>query len=93
MPKVAELLKKYGESFLNGDARFYEQLDEANRRASAEYIKQQLLEDVPKQADAAWSGKNLPCVVELYRSMRDELTKIEDKRLAYAEKQTRPSTG
>jgi hypothetical protein len=92
VPKVAELLRKYGDSFLRGDIRFYEQLDEANRRASAEYAKRQLLEGVRKNADAAWSAKHFGRVAELYGTMRDELTIIEAKRLAYAEKQTRPSS-
>lgn len=91
--KVAELLKKYGGVFLNGDAEFYDLLDDVNRRASAEYTKQQFLEDARKQAGRAWSEKDFPRVFELYQSMTDDLTKIEAKRLAYAEKQIRLSVG
>jgi hypothetical protein len=86
VPRVAELLKEYGDPFLNGDPAFYRRLDEANRRASAEYTWQQLLQDTRKSADTAWSGKNYSRVVELYQTMRDELSNIEANRLAYAEK-------
>lgn len=93
VPRVAVLLRKYGDRFLGGDADFYTQLDEANQRASAEYTKQQLLQDVRKQAEAAWSEKIFPRVIELYQSILEELTAIEAKRLAYAQKQIRPSPG
>lgn len=93
VPRVAELLKKYGKPFLRGDPAFYERLDEANRRASAEYTRRQLLEGVRKQANAAWAQKSFSRVTELYRSMPDQLTDIEAKRLAYAEKQIRRAGG
>lgn len=89
MPKVAELLKKYGDPFLRGDASFYAQLEERNRRASAEYGKRQLLEGVRKDAGAAWSEKDFDRVVKLCQRIRDELTEIETKRLAYAEARRR----
>jgi hypothetical protein len=90
--RVAELLKKYGTPFLEGDAGFYGQLDEANRRASAEYTKRQFVEGIRKQANAAWVEKSFSRVVELYQSIREDLTAIEAKRLAYAQKQSRPSS-
>ena len=93
VPKVAELLKKYGNPFLQGDAAFYDGLEEADRLASVEYTRRQRLEGVRKKANAAWSEKDLPRMAELYRTMRDELTEIETKRLAYAEKKPWRSSG
>jgi len=93
MPKVAEIVRKYGEPFLGGDAQFYSHLDEVNRRASAEFTKRQHLEDVRKLADAAWSEKKFSRVTELYQSIQEDLTVIESKRLSYARKQTQPSPG
>ncbi len=86
VPRVAELLRKYGDLFLGGDADFYKQLDEANQRASAEYARQHLLRDVRKQAEAAWSEKAFARLIKLYESIQKELTAIEAKRLAYAQK-------
>lgn len=91
VPKVAELLKKYGDPFLKGDATFYRQLEEANRRASAQYTRRQHLEDARKEANAAWLKKDFARMVNLYQTFRDELTEIEAKRLLYAEKQTKLS--
>jgi hypothetical protein len=88
VPRVAEILKKYGDPFLRGDASFYAQLDEANRRASAEYTQRQLVDRTRKNANAAWSEKDFARVVKLYRSIRNELIEIERKRLSYAEKKT-----
>jgi hypothetical protein len=91
VPRVAEIVRKYGEPFLGGDARFYGQLDDANRRASAEFTKRQHLAAIRKLADAAWSEKNFSRLYELYQSIEEDLTAIESKRLSYARKQTRPS--
>jgi len=92
VPRVAEIVKKYGEPFLVSDPGFYEQLDEANRRASAEFTRKQHLDDVRKLAEAAWSQKKFSRVSELYQSIQEDLTTIESKRLSYARKQSQPST-
>lgn len=86
VPKVAELVKKYGAPFLLGDPGFYNELEKANQRASAEYTKRQLLETTRRHAESAWSEKNYAQVVDLYRPIREDLTGIEARRLAYAEK-------
>ncbi|HLN02441.1 MAG TPA: hypothetical protein VK335_24350 [Bryobacteraceae bacterium] len=91
VPRVAELVRKYGDPFLLGDKAFYRQLEEANRRASAEFTKRQVLEDIRKQAEASWSEKDFARVVELCKSMRADLTEIETRRLRYAERQSRLS--
>lgn len=88
VPRVAELVKKYGDLFLRGEGSFYDQLEKANDQASIEFQKQQRLKAVRKEAAAAWSEKNYARVMALYRSIMDDLTEVEVKRLAYAEKQS-----
>jgi hypothetical protein len=87
VPKVAGLLQKYGEPFLRGDPEFYDTLAKANERASMEYTRRQMIEDTRKDAEYAWAEKNYARVAELYQPLREDLTIIEAKRLAYAEKQ------
>lgn len=86
VPKVAELLKKYGDRFLEGDAGFYNDLEVANERASQEYTRRLIVERTKSQAGCAWTEKDYARVVDLYQPIREELTQIELKRLAYAEK-------
>lgn len=85
VPKVAELVRKYGEPFLRGETAFYDKLREANRRASLEFTKQQMIEGIRKKAEAAWHEKDYTQVAELYGRMRDELSEVESRRLNYAE--------
>jgi hypothetical protein len=60
MPLMRHLIVSSNEPFLVGDPGFYEQLDEANRRASAEFKRKQQLDDVRKLAEAAWSQRSFP---------------------------------
>jgi hypothetical protein len=89
VPKVAQLLRKYGDPFLRGDRAFYARLEEENRRRSADYTNRQMLDGARKDAEVAWREKDFARVVEIYGNMRDGLTAIEAKRLAYAEKRRR----
>jgi len=86
VPKVAELVKKYGDPFLTGRPTFYSELQKANERASVAYEREQLLTRIRKEADAAWTAKDLGRVAELLQPVRSDLTEVESKRLAYAEK-------
>jgi hypothetical protein len=86
VPKVAELLKKYGDPFLRGSPALYRELDRANQRESEKFARTQKLVDARREAESAWSQKSFARVVELYKPFRRELTDIEAKRLAYAEK-------
>ncbi len=89
VPKVAELVKKYGEPFLAGSTAFYEELVKANERASIAYQREQILMRIRKEADAAWGAKDFCRVFELYEPIRESLTEIETKRLSYAQKHVR----
>jgi hypothetical protein len=86
VPKVAELLRKYGERFLRGNQAFYDELQKANERASIAYEREQMLTRIRKEADSAWTAKDFVRVAELLQPIRPDLTEVESKRLAYAEK-------
>jgi hypothetical protein len=87
VPKVAQLVKRYGDDFLSGSAAFYGELQKANDRASVAYEREQMLTRIRKEADAAWAAKEFARVAELLQPIQADLTEIEGKRLAYAEKQ------
>ena len=86
VPKVAELVRKYGDRFLSGDPAFYAQLADANERAGMAYERQQMLKRIRKDAEAAWDAKDFARVAELYDPISDGLTEIEIRKLAYARK-------
>jgi len=92
VPKVADLVEKYGDQFLLGTAAFYDKLQTANERAAIAYEREQMLSRIKKEADSAWDQKDFARVVELYQPIQDNLTEIEAKRLAYAEKHCKSIT-
>jgi hypothetical protein len=86
VPRVAQLVKKYGDPFLTGRSLFYAELQEANERASVAFAQEQMLTRIRKEANAAWTAKDFARAAELLQPIEGELTEIEAKRLAYAEK-------
>ena len=86
VPKVAALVKKYGDPFLSGRPVFYDELLRANEQASVAYEREQMLSRIRKEADAAWTAKNFARVAQLLQTVRSDLSEVESKRLAYAEK-------
>jgi hypothetical protein len=87
VPKVAQLVKKYGEPFLAGRPDSYDELQRVNERASVTFERGQMLTRIRKKAETAWKAKEFARVTELLQPIRSDLTGIEIKRLAYAEKQ------
>jgi hypothetical protein len=87
VPKVAQLVNKYGAPFLSGRSAFYDELQKANERASVAFEREQVLTRLRKDAEAAWTAKEFARVVELLQPVQGDLTEIEAKRLAYAERQ------
>lgn len=86
-PRVARLVKVYGEHFLSGRTSFYDELQTFNERASVKFERDQMLARIRKEADEAWTAKDLSRVADLLQPVRAELAEIESKRLAYAEMQ------
>lgn len=86
VPKVARLVQKYGQPFLQGDAAFYDELERANERASVKFQREQIIGQIRKEAETAWAAKDFARVAELFQPLREELAEIDRKKLEYAEK-------
>lgn len=52
-----------------------------------QYAKEVNLKSVRSKAEAAWQAKDYGQLIELYHSMRKDLTEVEAKKLDYAEQQ------
>jgi hypothetical protein len=86
VPRLASLVQRYGAPFLQGDYTAFTKVLEARSSAAADYEKQVRLQDLRRRAEAAWDVKDFATVVDLYGSMRPDMTAVEVKRLDYAEK-------
>ncbi len=86
VPRVAELVRKYGDPFLSGSPALYDELQKANARASVAFEREQMLTHIRKEAESAWTAKDFARFTELLQPVRVDLTEVEGKRLAYAEK-------
>jgi hypothetical protein len=84
--RLADLLKEYGKAALTGDPLFFSKLRDEAARKSDDYLKQIQLSRIREQVGQAWHQKNYFKVVELYESVRDDLTPAEIKKLEYARK-------
>jgi hypothetical protein len=89
VPKLADLVRRYGEPFLRGNTTAYTEVLEARSRAARAYERQVQLDDLRRRAETAWDSKDFAGVVELYGAIGPDMTSVEAKRLAYAEKQVR----
>ena len=85
--QLAELVNKYAEPLLQGDAETYQTLQEQQSHDAAEYTKEVRLRAVRKQAETAWLNKDYEILLSLYRDMQGDLTPSEFMRFQYAEKQ------
>jgi len=87
VPKLADLVRRYAEPFLRGNTTAYTEVLEARSRAARDYERQVQLDDLRRRVETAWNSKDFAGVVELYGSVGPDMTSVEAKRLAYAEKQ------
>jgi hypothetical protein len=93
VPKLAALVKKYAVPFLRGDEDAYRTALESRAKRYAEEVKEGNFRVVRSKADAAWKAKDYAQVVELYGPVRQDLTEVEAKKLAYAEQQVLAAEG
>lgn len=84
VPKVADLVRKYGEPFLRAEPDFYAALDAENARWAGSYEQRQRVEDARRAGEAARMAKDYAAMVQAYASIEPELTALERERLAYA---------
>lgn len=85
--QMAELVKRYAEPLLRGDAAVYDALRERQSRDAATYQREMHLRVLREQAEAAWQDKNYETLLSLYSDMQGDLTPSEFMRFQYAEKQ------
>ncbi|MGH9733761.1 MAG: hypothetical protein ACRD8A_04120 [Candidatus Acidiferrales bacterium] len=93
VPKLAALVKKYAIRLLRNDDSAWDAALNLQRRQWDEYVKEVHLGHVREKAEAAWHAKDYIRVVELYEPVRQDLTEIEAKKLAYAEHQILTAEG
>jgi hypothetical protein len=93
VPKLAALVKKYAIPLLRGDEDAYHTALESRAKRYAEEVKEGGLGVVRSKADAAWQAKDYAQVIELYSPVRQDLTEVEAKKLAYAEQQVLAAEG
>jgi len=91
VPKLAEYVRKYAKSIFEGDTEIFEKLAELRSKKSNEYIKEMRLSGIREEAERVWHKKDYAKLVELYDSMKDDLTLVEIKKLEYAQKHLRSS--
>ena len=75
--ELQELIIRYGNSFLNGDADAFENV----LKEREESIKNYDLKAIEEKAVKAWENSNYDEVVMLYQSINGNLTPMQEKRL------------
>ena len=93
VPKIAALLKKYGLPLLRNDKEAFAAAKALQSSRAKALTKEFNMRGVRTKAEAAWRAKDYAQVVELYDPVRDDLTNVEAKKLAYAEQQVTGSVG
>jgi hypothetical protein len=86
VPKLAEYVREYAKTIFEGNTQIFEKLEELRSKKSDEYIKEMYLRRIREEAEKSWHKKDYAKLVELYNSMKDDLTLVEVKKLGYAQK-------
>ncbi len=81
---IAELLRKYGGGVLVGDLAEYQRIGEFVRQKSEAFTKEVVQSPIRNAAEDAWQERDFAKVIDLYKQIEADLTKIERKRLEYA---------
>jgi hypothetical protein len=87
VPKLAVLIKKHAAPLLRGDRAAYHSALAIQSERAGQYAMEVNLGQVRSKAEAAWQAKDYAQVIELYDSMRKDLTEVQAKKLIYAEQQ------
>lgn len=93
VPKLAALVRKYAIPLLRGDESAYHAALEFQAKQYANEVKEGNLRVLRSRADVAWHAKDYAQVIELYGPVREELTEVEAKKLAYAEQHVLAAEG
>jgi hypothetical protein len=93
VPKLAALVRKYATPLLRGDQDAHRTALESRAKRYADEVREGNLSVVRSKVDAAWHAKDYARVIELYGPVREDLTEVEAKKLAYAEQQVLAAEG
>jgi hypothetical protein len=85
VPKLSALVEKYAPPFLRADPAAFDSALEIQSERAKGYAKGVSLSQLRRKAEGAWQAKDYGQVVDLYGPMRNDLTEVEAKKLAYAE--------
>lgn len=85
---VAELVERYGQQALAGDAGFFQELRHKRRTWTEEYALDVLADQVRPRAEAAFREGRYREAAELYERMSARLTPAEQKKLSAARKRS-----
>lgn len=86
VPKMADIVRRYGAPFLRGERRAYSGILEKRRRSSLRSEREMALRRARDNADVAWHAKDFEQVVRLYQPFQEDLMESERMRLNYARK-------
>lgn len=89
---LEELVKRYGERALRGDAEFFAELESQRKLWSEEYALDTLAGQLRPKADAAFRRGDYREAAELYGKIRPCLTAAEVKKLAVARERAEQSS-
>jgi len=90
--QFAQMLRKYGESFVAGSEQSFAELAEQRRREVQTYALERDLRIARAEAETAWRKKDYPAVVKALKPLRAALTAAEVGKLEFAEKQSHKAT-
>jgi hypothetical protein len=93
IPKLAAVVKKYASPFLGGDDPAFDSAFEIQSERAKQYANEVNAKNIRSRAEEAWHRKDYETVVELYDSIRKDLTEVESKRIAYAEQRLMTNVG
>jgi hypothetical protein len=91
LQKLAEYVQMYAKPILEGDYEIFKKLQILRQKKSDAFIKDMNLTKSREIAEIAWKEKNYSKVIEIYESIKGDLSSIESKKLSYAMKQLHTS--
>jgi hypothetical protein len=89
--RLADLVRKYALPLLDCEQDAYASATNLQSQRGKALENEIRLRGIRREAEVAWSARDYILIVEVYSSMREDLTEVEARRLAYAEKQATPT--
>jgi hypothetical protein len=86
IPKLANLLKKYGEAALSGDRKVFAELARLEENHAIRTTREFQIREARNLAEHEWQCRNYAKVVSILSPIQEELSASELARLLYAKK-------